>query len=183
MGKGTLGATATATAVAVALTLAGCAGQSAPAVSPSPSVTGAVAPSPIYTPAPSGVAIDEESGGGSVNPQPAPDWNAQQRADAIAAAEHAMRTFGRPDLSSSDWWAALSPLLTFQAQQDYQYVDPANIPAHSVVGGSAIVDESSTYAVTVTVPTDAGEYTVTLTRHDGASPWLAARFTPPEGTD
>jgi hypothetical protein len=126
--------------------------------------------------------MDDESGGGTVDPKPAPAWDSAQRAAAIAAAQKAMTAFARPELSSSEWWAALSPLLTFQAQQDYQYVAPANIPAHKVTGAGAIVDDSSRYAVTVTVPTDAGAYAVILTRLDGASPWLAARFTPPKGT-
>ncbi len=104
------------------------------------------------------------------------------RSNAIAAAEKALTAFARPDLSSTDWWAALSPLLTPQAQQDYQSVDPANIPAHKLAGSGTIVDESSTYAVSVEVPTDAGTYTIILTRRDGASPWLASRFTPPAGT-
>ncbi len=94
----------------------------------------------------------------------------------------AARRRARPDLSSADWWAALSPLLTSQAQQDYQYVDPANIPAHQVTGAGTIVDDSSRYAVSVDVPSDAGMYTIVLTRINGAAPWLAARFTPPEGT-
>ena len=42
--------------------------------------------------------------------------------------------------------------------------------------------ETSAYIAGVEVPTDAGVYTVILSRVDGASPWLVERFTPPEGT-
>jgi len=135
-----------------------------------------------FTPAPSGEPLDEEGGGGTLDPQPAPPWDAQQEVAAIAAAEKALATFARPDLEPTEWWAALAPLLTSTAQQDYQYVDPANIPAHRVTGAGTIVDDSSRYAVFVRVPSDAGMYTVVLTRQNGVAPWLAARFTPPEGT-
>lgn len=168
-------------AIASTIALAGCTSQPTPSPSQSASSTAAPDLSQL-TPAPSGAPVDQDSGGGTVAPQPAPPWDAEQRKAAIAAATAAMAAFARPDLASTDWWAALSPLLTSQAQQDYQAVDPANIGAREVTGQASIVDESSSYAVTVTVPTNSGEYTVVLTRDDGASPWLAARFTPPEGT-
>ncbi len=171
--------------VLVTVALAGCAGNSEqrPTASPSPTPSGVSIPDlSTFTPAPNGTELDDESGGGTVNAKPAPAWDATQRSNAIAAAEKALTAFARPDLSSTEWWAALSPLLTPQAQQDYQSVDPANIPAHKLTGNGTIVDDSSTYAVSVDVPTDAGTYTIILTRRDGASPWLASRFTPPAGT-
>ena len=91
--------------------------------------------------------------------------------------------FARPSLDYDTWWAELSPLLTQQAQQDYAYVDPANVPATGVTGPAAVVDETSAYVASVEVPTDVGTYTLVLTRVDAASPWLASRFTPPEGVN
>jgi len=181
-GKRTLGL---AGVVLVTVALAGCAGNSEqrPTESPSPTPSGVSIPDlSTFTPAPGGTELDDESGGGTVDPKPAPAWDDAQRSKAVAAAEKALTAFARPDLSSTDWWAALSPLLTPQAQLDYQSVDPANIPAHKVTGAGTIVDESSTYVVSIAVPSDAGTYTIILTRRDGASPWLASRFTPPPGT-
>lgn len=185
MRKRTLGLTVATIVTGTAIVLTGCTGQNGPAptASPTPTESGVTMPDlDQFTTAPSGTELDEEGGKTTVDPKPAPPWDAQQRAAAIDAAVTALTAFARPDLSSSDWWAALAPLLTTQAQQDYQYVDPANIPAHQVTGAGTIVDESSTYAVSVSVPSDAGTYTIVMTRQDGASPWRVARFTPPEGT-
>jgi len=185
MRKRTLGLAVATIATASTIVLAGCTGQSepTPTASPTPSSSGITMPDlDQFTTAPSGTPLDEEGGATTVDPKPAPPWDAEQRAAAIAAAEKALTAFARPDLSSADWWAALSPLLTSQAQQDYQYVDPANIPAHQVTGAGKIVDDSSRYAVSVDVPSNAGTYTIVLTRINGAAPWLAARFTPPAGT-
>lgn len=185
MRKRTLRVAVATIATASTIVLAGCTSQSEPipSASPTPSSTGTTMPDlDQFTTAPSGTVLDEEGGATTVDPKPAPPWDAEQRAAAIAAAEKALTTFARPDLSSTEWWAALSPLLTSQAQQDYQYVDPANIPARQVTGSGQIVDDSSQYVVFIDVPSDAGIYTIVLTRINGAAPWLAARFTPPEGT-
>lgn len=169
---------------ATTIVLTGCVGQPDPAPTTRP--TASSTPNPLepsrFTPAPSGVPLDTDSGGGTVEPEPVPTWDAQQRSAAIAAAENALTSFVRPDLSSTDWWNALSPLLTTQAQQDYRSVDPANIPARQLTGPGTIVDDRSAYVVSVNIPTDAGTYGVLLTRLDGAAPWLASRFTPPDGT-
>lgn len=129
-----------------------------------------------------GEAVDEESGSAVVSPRPAPPWGDQQRATATAAAEGALAAFARPGLSAADWWSRVAPLLTKQAQQDYQHVDPSSIPAAQVTGGGTITDETSTYVVSVGVPTDAGVYVVVMTRLNGDAPWRVARFTPPDGT-
>ena len=92
-----------------------------------------------------------------------------------------MAAFARPGLDYDTWWAELTPLLTQQAQQDYAYVDPANVPASAVTGPGVLVDERSAYVADVEVPTDAGTYTLVLTRTDAAAPWLTSRFTPPTG--
>lgn len=177
-------------AAAAAIALTGCSASAQPP-GPTPSSSSSVDRSPSTAvplelsdleTAPEGTEIDEESGGGTVAPIPAPPWDAQQRSIAIGAAETAVRAFARPDLGAQEWGAGLAPLLTPQAQQDYQYVDPANVPAHTVTGAGTITDETSSYAVSVTVPTDAGTYTVLLARLSGDAPWLVSRFTPPEGT-
>lgn len=130
---------------------------------------------------PGDTPTDEESGEVALDAPEPQAWNEAQRSSAVNAAEVALRAFSRPQLDAATWWAELSPLLTAQALQDYQHVDPARIPAHGVVGGGTIVDDTSTYVVSVSVPTDAGAYVVTLIRSDGTAPWLASLFTPPEG--
>ena len=165
-------------AVATAVLLAGCAGQG-DAAAPSSTSTPLPAASNAVTP---GTTLDAESGGGTVDPKPAPAWDAAQRAAAVDAAVKAVTAFARPSLTADEWWKQLAPLLTDQAQQDYQDVDPANVPAHKVTGPGKVTDESARLAVRVAVPTDAGSYTVILIRQDGESPWLAAQFIPPEGT-
>lgn len=90
-----------------------------------------------------------------------------------------MAAFARPTLGHDTWWAELEPQLSAQAQRDYAYVDPANVPATAVTGAASIVEESSAYLARVQVPTDAGLYVVVLSRLDGAAPWLTERITPP----
>jgi hypothetical protein len=96
-----------------------------------------------------------------------------------------MRAFARPDASFATWWDGVSPLLTQQAQLDYSYVDPSNIPAHEVTGPGRIAQGAGTFsdAVSVAVPTDVGTYVVVLTRARSDAAWRVSRFTPPSGLD
>jgi len=89
--------------------------------------------------------------------------------------------FARPDVSYEQWWADLSPLLSSQAQMDYQYVDPLNVPARAVTGDPILVDDDSASVAGVQVPTDVGLYVVTLSRADADAPWVVERITPPAG--
>lgn len=170
-------------AAVVALALSACSGQGESPSSTTPPPTPASAATLLdlgkFTPAPEG-AIDEDTGE-TIAARPVPTWDEQSRAGAVEAAQAAMAAFARPSLDYTTWWAELSPLLTQQAQQDYAYVDPANVPATAVTGPPSVVDETSAYVASVEVPTDVGRYTLVLTRADAASPWLTSRFTPPEG--
>lgn len=175
-------ATGAGVAAVAVLVLSGCAapGGSAPSSdTPAASVAVTAIPPDLskYPPAPSG-AVDEDTGE-VIDPKPSPTWDQQSRVQVVAAASAAMAAFARPDLDFDTWWAELSPLLTQQAQQDYAYVDPVNVPARSVTGTGALVEEPSAYVGFVDVPTDVGTYTLVLTRADGLSPWLTSRFTPP----
>ncbi|MFS0703234.1 hypothetical protein AB6N23_01805 [Cellulomonas sp. 179-A 9B4 NHS] len=170
--------------IAAVLTVVLCAcarpGETSPTSVPIPRPASSSTPLDIgqFTPAPSG-AIDEDTGE-TITPAPVAVWDEASRAGAVAAAKHAMSAFARPGLAYETWWAELAPLLTQQAQQDYAYVDPAAVPATAVTGAATLVDETSAYVARVQVPTDAGAYTLVLTRADGAAPWLVSRFTPPE---
>jgi len=96
----------------------------------------------------------------------------------IQAAETALRTFSRPTLDHTTWWAELEPLLTRQAAVDYAYVDPANIPRFKAIGRGFIVLDESPHAATVEIPTDSVRYQIVLTRRDATAPWLTSRITP-----
>lgn len=172
--------------------ISACGGRSTTSetpTSPTPTITttlpstGPVLPSDLSAiPSATSGDVDEDSGE-TITPQPVPTWDEQTRHKANEAAEAAMTAFARPFLDYPTWWAELSPLLTQQAQQDYAYVDPANVPAHGVVGDARITDQTSTYVATVTVPTDVGPYLVTVTRTDATAGWLVASITPPEGVN
>ncbi len=172
-------------ATVLALALSACSGQGESPAATTPPSTSTSTPTPLdldqFTPAPDG-AIDEDTGE-TITAQPVPTWDEQSRADVTEAARTAMAAFARPSLDYTTWWAELSPLLTQQAHQDYAYVDPANVPATTVTGPARVVDETSAYVASVEVPTDVGAYTLVLTRTDAAAPWLASRFTPPEGVN
>lgn len=133
------------------------------------------------TPAPSGV-IDEDSGE-THGPRQVPVWDDPSRQSAIAAADTVMRAYARPDRGFDEWWAQLQPLLDQKATADYAYMDPSRIVASSVTGSGVITDESSGYVAYVDVPTNAGTYSLILSRADADSPWLASRFVVPEGVN
>lgn len=154
---------------------------SAPGSSPTPTPdVGAtpLPPTPTATPIPTDVV---EEHGGPVETFTEPTWDDASRTAALDAAVTAAEAFARPDVPYEQWWAELAPLMSAQAQVDYQYVDPANIPARAVTGAAVLVDETSASIAGVDVPTDVGTYTVTLSRGDAAGPWLVERIAPPEG--
>lgn len=158
--------------LASAVLLAGCA---ASATGSAPGGT------PSLESMPGSTLTDEHSGESTFEGPVPTTWDEAQRAAAVEAAVAAMSAFARPQLDEASWRAGLESLLTSQAQIDYRHVDPARVPVNAVTGAGEVVDESSTYVVVVSVPTDIGAYEVTLIRGDGDSPWLASRFTPPEG--
>lgn len=134
------------------------------------------------SPAPVGVEDDTQPGV-TITPLAVPTWDAVSRAAAIARAAEIMTAFARPALGHEGWWAALAPLLSDQAQQDYSFVDPANIPVHAVTGQPVLVDESSAFLARVQVPTDVGVYELLLSRTDATAPWVGEAITPPAGVN
>ena len=102
----------------------------------------------------------------------------EQKAAAAQAAVRVVQTFGQPELTPEAWMEAMYPLLSTKGATAYLHTDPANIPVTAVVGKPTVLTGlTATYAI-VDVPTDAGLYTVTLTRDDDNSPWLAERIRP-----
>jgi hypothetical protein len=129
-------------------------------------------------PAPTGT-LNYDSGLPVDSPEPV--WDEASRTAAEQAAVVAMTAFARPDVPYEQWWTAVAPCLSVQAQVAYQYVDPINVPAHSVAGLAAAADAASASVAQVQVITDVGTYTVVLSREDAQAAWLVERFTPPEG--
>jgi len=164
---------------ASAMVLAGCSNDPEPAeeVTTTASVT-EPAPPPSGL---NGTGTNEDTGE-LVTTSPVPEWDQASRDSALRAANEVMTAFARPDLSFEQWWAALQPMLDQQASRDYSYMEPSVIPVTTVTGEGALLDVDSAYIARVAVPTDAGEYTVLLSRVDADAPWLASRMTPPEET-
>lgn len=110
-------------------------------------------------------------------------WDEASKTAALDTATKAMTLYARPTVKDKEWIQDLGQVLTAQATADYQYVDPANIPATKVTGpGQLKVDENNGFGCHVVFPTDAGEYDVQLLRSAADKPWQVNRFTPPNGT-
>ena len=112
---------------------------------------------------------------------PVPEAGANSQTAAISAAEKVVTAFGRPDLDYQTWINGLYPLLTQTGAAAYEDTDPANVPVHQVTGAGTILPGSTDVALIVTVPTDAGPYTVSLSRPASTAPWLADRIRPAQG--
>ena len=128
-------------------------------------------------------AVDYYSGERVDTAKPAAVWDEAARAAALEAGTTVLELFARPTLPSAEWWAALAPVLSEQAQLDYADTDPAQVPAHQVTGAARLVETSSALIATVEVPTDVGTYTVVLSRDAADQAWLAERITPPPSAE
>jgi len=110
-------------------------------------------------------------------------WDEASKTAALDTATKAMTLYARPTVTDKAWIQDLGQVLTAQATADYQYVDPANIPATKVTGpGQLKIDENNGFGCHVVFPTDAGDYDVQLLRSAADKPWQVNRFTPPNGT-
>lgn len=110
-------------------------------------------------------------------------WDEASKTIAVDTATKAMTLYARPTITDKEWIQDLGQVLTAQATADYQYVDPANIPATKITGpGQLKIDESNGFGCHVVFPTDAGDYDVQLLRSAADEPWQVNRFTPPNGT-
>lgn len=77
--------------------------------------------------------------------------------------------------------AALQPLMTPDAWQDYRYTDPANVPVSAVNGPPVLSGPVYGWYAQIQVPTSTGIWLVTVVRDTQTSPWLVQQITPPEG--
>ena len=137
------------------------------------------------SPAPS---VAEGPNDADESPQPTPvaaTQDATSSAAAVDLAQRAMTAFARPTVGVDTWFNDLAPLLTPEARSAYYGTDPAEVPAHAVTGPARAETSpsaySSAYLAHVTVPTDAGDYRVLLSREGGDAGWLVETLTPPDG--
>lgn len=109
---------------------------------------------------------------------PLPTWDAVVTEEAQDQATAFMRAFARPDLSREDWYAGIAGFLSADAQEKYTTVDPRNIPATALTGEAVLADDSSVFLAVVEVPTDAGDFAVTLSRSEAGEDWTVERAEP-----
>ena len=107
-------------------------------------------------------------------PSELPD-GARQPADQALAA---MTAYVDHSGDAAAWFARLSPYLSRQAAEQYQYTDPANVPATQIVGVPAVISATD-YLVTVDQGTDAGTHRLLLSRAADGS-WQVESITPPD---
>ena len=110
----------------------------------------------------------------------APTADPSSTAAAVVVADKLMTAFARPNVDATTWINGLYPYLTQSGGAAYEGTDPAQVPVHKVTGTGTVVESATAYALLVRVPTDIGDYTVSLTRHKPTDPWLADRVTPPQ---
>jgi len=161
------------TAIAVLVSvLAGCSGSAMPpdgmaSGTPNLTSTSPINPTP---PADTGATV-----------APVPEAESDSQAAAIAAATAALTAYAQPDLPYQEWINGLYPYLTQTGAAAYEDTDPARIPVRKVTGQGIILPASTEVALIVQLPTDAGDYNVSLSRPNADAAWLADRIRPADG--
>jgi hypothetical protein len=165
---------AAAAILAAALTVtavAGCSPQQEPAPTPTASSSTRATTAP-ETPSPDGL----EDGIDIPAAAPADETST---AAAVTVAEKLMTAFAQPNIDATSWINGLYPYLTQGAGVAYAGTDPAKVPVSQVTGTGSVVEGATEYALLVKVPTNIGDYVVSLTRKSPTDQWLADRVTPP----
>jgi hypothetical protein len=162
--------------------LGGCGSNSEPAPTAPLSAASATVPTGL-TPAPSTIPEQYDDGStGTPLPGATLTLDRASRTSALTTGKQVMALFARRNVSADRWINDLSPYLTAQAAQAYQYVDPRNVPPTKITGQVKLTPASTSFVARVSVPTDAGVYLVILSRTDDSPTWLADRIMPPEGS-
>lgn len=154
----------TALAIGILVALSGCVGE---------------APPP--TPAPTLPLTEETHATDDGEVVEAPTAAADSQAAAIRTAEDATAAFARPDLSADAWYDGMLPYLSQRGATAYYGTDPADIRVTAVTGSGTVLEGSTEVLLIVVIPTDAGDYNVTLTRSSVDDPWLVERIRPAQG--
>jgi hypothetical protein len=171
---------AAAAVLVVSVTIAGltgCASSNDATPSPSGTAASSVAPTTAASAGATSTQTDGLSDGTDIpTAEPA---DSTSTAAAVTVADKLMTAFARPHVDATTWINGLYPYITQQAGSAYAGTDPAKVPVNKVTGPGAVVDGATQYALLVKVPTDRGDYVVSLTRKAPTDPWLAERVTPP----
>lgn len=147
-------------------------------------IVGCAPPGPVAAPPPGGIEAEHPSHEHPLGVEPelaAPPTSSP--ASAQAAVDHAQSTMTvwvDRGIDQETWWAALSPLLTINAQHDYQYVRTHAVPATRLLSAGVFEDLGTPYLASVTFETDAGRYRLLLQRLGESEPWLVERLEPVE---
>lgn len=112
---------------------------------------------------------------------PVPEAESDSQDAAIDAATAALTAYAQPELPYEEWINGLYPHLTQTGAAAYEDTDPARIPVREVTGRGVILPASTEVALIVQLPTDAGNYNVSLSRPGVESAWLADRIRPADG--
>lgn len=184
------GLRALAAAVVSVAAVVGCSATEADAPAPNVTVTPEGPQSADEPSTPEGEEMtDEDSATATQTPPPEhpdpsdtgaplPTWDAVATEEAQDQATAFMRAFARPDLSREDWYAGIAGFLSADAQEKYTTVDPRNIPATALTGEAVLADDSLVFLAVVEVPTDAGDFAVTLSRSEAGEDWTVERAEP-----
>lgn len=179
-----------AIAAAIVLGVAACSGPATPAMTLSPApatatravghASGAATAQPTPTLRAQDAPMDDDGEQTGASPSAPPVWDDASRAAALNAASAAIALWARPGVDGTTWWHDLSPTLSAGAREAYVGTDPASIPVHNP-GPGTLTDTSSVYLATVAFSTDAGAWTVLLSRQASGA-WLVERITPAQVT-
>ena len=131
-------------------------------------------PRPDSAPPPAAPSPTTMSGGHSDDGREAAE-PAAPTPQALDSINGYMRAWARPHLAPDVWIAGVLPYTTPEYGRLLATVNPANIPATTVTGAATVVASTSA-ALTVDVPTDAGPHRVTLIRRDDR--WLVTGTQP-----
>ncbi|GAB7191907.1 hypothetical protein NUM3379_26150 [Kineococcus sp. NUM-3379] len=144
--------------------------------------TGAEAGSPAATPSASATeattqatpsAPAEGAGQGAV------DGEAQF--EAVKTASGAMAAYADADADPAAWHAGISGYVTPELAESLRGTDPSTLGVRQITGNSEVVLVDGPTSVRVDVPTDAGSFSLGLTRSDAASPvWKVTEIIPVE---
>lgn len=137
------------------------------------------APSSTTTSTPTGEPMDT---GLPAPTAPSPTWDATATQQAGEAAVAATNAWLRKNVSLEVWWADASRYFADGVAQVYAPTAQSNIPGTHTIAMPTVVPRSSAYLADVVMPTDAGPYTLLLSRDPESTlpnPWLVERITPP----
>lgn len=107
--------------------------------------------------------------------------SAQRQQEAMERATDALDVYYAVDKDHDEWFEDLRPLLSREAQTAYETVDPASIPANDVTGDPSVVRHAGGGAITIAVPTSAGDVQVDLIVQEAGHDWTVKRFRFPSG--